>query len=217
MSTTPDPSTSRPGGASRVAGQPARRKWLLPLLLGLLALIALLFLLSQCGDDDSANPTAGTAASPAATPSGAGAAPSATGSASASGPADAGQTGAGQPGTVTAGGASLLGSGTAANLGGSNGEQAVGRAVRVQSVPADEGFWVGTSETDRLWVQLTGTRGESDYTVKAGDIIEFTGTVTSAAEGFAAKVGVSEAEGAAQLTDQGYYVSVPASSVKLSR
>jgi hypothetical protein len=216
MSTTPGPSTPRPGGASRVAGQPARRKWLLPLLLGLLALIVLLFLLSQCGGDDPADPTAGTAASPTATASAAGTAPSA----SASGSADAGQTGtgqAGQPGTLTAGGQSLLGTGTAADLGGYTGEQAVARAVRVQSVPADEGFWVGTSEKDRLWVQLTGTRGESDYTVKEGDVVEFTGTVTRAAEGFAAKAGVTQAEGADQLTAQGHYVSVPASTVKLSR
>ena len=92
---------------------------------------------------------------------------------------------------------------------------AVGHAVTVQSVPADEGFWVGTSTTDRLWVQLAGTHGESDYRVEQGNAIHFTGTVKSAEEGFAAKVGVTAAAGADQLTKQGSYLSVWASDVKL--
>ena len=33
--------------------------------------------------------------------------------------------------------------------------------MRVESVPADRGFWVGTSDKDRVYVQLTGT-AESD-------------------------------------------------------
>ena len=97
---------------------------------------------------------------------------------------------------MVSGGDDLLGATNAAILRDHDTEQAVGRTVRVQSVPADEGFWVGASETDRLWVQLTGTRGESDYTVKQGDTVDFTGTVTRAADGFAAKAGVTAAEGA---------------------
>jgi hypothetical protein len=117
---------------------------------------------------------------------------------------------------VTAAGANLLGAATA-DLATHDGQAAAGRAVKVQSVPADEGFWVGASEQDRLWVQLTGTGGESDYKVKEGDTIDFTGTVTKAAEGFAAKAGVTAAEGADQLTQQGYHISAPSSSIKLSR
>ena len=206
---------SRPT-AVPAGGRPARRKWLLPLLLGLAALIALLLLLSQCGgddDDDAASP-AGTptaAATTSAPASDATSAPSAAAGASA-GAADAGQSG-GAAGTVTAGGTNLLG---ADDLSAHDGQQAVGRAAKVQSVPSDEGFWVGTSEQDRIWVQLTGTGGESDYKVKQNDDIDFTGTVTKAAEGFAGTVGVTDAEGAGQLTEQGHYVSVPASSVKLS-
>ena len=205
---------SRPT-AVPAGGRPARRKWLLPLLLGLAALIALLLLLSQCGgddDDDAASP-AGTptaAATTSAPASDATSAPSAAAGASA-GAADAGQSGA--AGTVTAGGTNLLG---ADDLSAHDGQQAVGRAAKVQSVPSDEGFWVGSSEQDRIWVQLTGTGGESDYKVKQNDDIDFTGTVTKAAEGFAGTVGVTDAEGAGQLTEQGHYVSVPASSVKLS-
>jgi hypothetical protein len=218
MSTPPNASNRGPAAAVPVAGQPARRKWLLPLLLGLLALIALIALLSRCGNDDPKTPAAGTSASPstAATTAAATASPSATATAGPTGAATDGQTGA-----VTSGGDNLLGAtgggtGTAASLRAHDGEQAVGRAVQVQSVPADEGFWVGTSAQDRLWVQLTGTRGESDYKVKEGDTIDFTGTVTPAAKGFATEAGLTAAEGANQLTSQGYYVAAPASSVKLS-
>lgn len=196
-----------------MAGHPTRRKWLLPLLLGLLALTALLALLSQCGGDDedddrpAATPTTTTAT--ASTSSPASSLPAASGVATTA----AGQ--AGGPGTVTAAGTNLLGA-ASATLGAQDAQQATARAVRVQSVPADEGFWVGTSEQDRLWVQLSGTRGESDYKVKQGDTVDFTGTVTKAASDFATKTGVTAAEGADQLAQQGYYVSVPSSSVKLS-
>ena len=184
-------------------------------------MIALLLLLSQCGDDDSTD-SSGDASRATATASAA--APSATASAAlptttSSGTDGAGTDGGGQTaasGTVTAGSANLLESPTAASLSAQSGQQAAARAVQVQSVPADEGFWVGSSEQDRLWVQLTDLAGESNYKVKQGDSIDFTGTVTSAAQDFAGKVGVTADEGADQLTSQAHYVSVPASSVKLS-
>ena len=87
----------------------------------------------------------------------------------------------------------------------------------VQSVPADEGFWVGSSSTQRIWVQLSGAKGESSYTVKPGDKIDFSGVVKPADAGFADKVGVTPAEGGAQLTSQGQYVSVNKADVKLAR
>jgi hypothetical protein len=40
--------------------------------------------------------------------------------------------------------------------------------VRVQLVAANEGFWVGTSVRDRVWVQLIGTRG-SGFRAEPGD------------------------------------------------
>jgi hypothetical protein len=186
----------------------SRPKWLVPLLIGVVVLIALLLLLTQCGGDDDDASAPGTATTaPAAVPSG-----TAT---SAAGPAASGQTG--EAGTVMTGGEDLMLNLTAAGLKPYDGKQATGNAVEVQSVPADEGFWIGSNETDRLWIQLTDTGGESDYQVKVGDQVGFTGTVTSAADGFAAKSGLTAAEGADQLTEQGHYLSVPASSVKLSR
>ena len=181
----------------------------MPLLLALLAVIVLLLLLSRCGGDD--DETASTPAPSATSATATSAAPADPATASAA------PSGAGEQGTVSAAGADLLGAANVANLSANDGREAVGRGVRVQSVPADEGFWVGSSEQDRLWVQLTGTRGESDYKVRQGDTVDFTGTVTPVAQGFPAEVGLTDAEGAAQLTDQGFYVSVPMSGVKLSR
>ena len=51
---------------------------------------------------------------------------------------------------------------------------------------------------------------------KKGAPLVITGTVTKAASDFATEAGVTAAEGAGQLIRQGYYVSVPSSSVKLS-
>ncbi len=227
MSPTP-PDTPGPArsGSSRVAGAPpSRRRWPVPLLAGLLALAALLLLLSRCGGDDAGTATttsssAGTSSAPPAPASDPAATPSASAGASPSGaPASGGSSpggAGGEAGTVVAGGDSLLGGSSPRDLGDYHDQQAVGRAVRVQSVPADEGFWVGTSPTDRIWVQLTGTRGESDYKVREGDTVDFTGTVTQAPDGFATDAGVTAAEGADQLTRQGHYIAVPSSSVRLS-
>ena len=187
----------------------ARPKWLVPLLIGVVVVIALVLLLTRCGgeDDDASTPGDSTAATtPAAVPSAT--VTSATSATSFSATA---------AGTVTAGNTDLMINSTAAGLKPHDGQQATANAVEVQSVPADEGFWIGSSETDRLWIQLTDTGGESDYQVKAGDQVGFTGTVTKAADGYAATTGLTAAEGADQLTKQGYYLSVPASGVKLSR
>lgn len=97
------------------------------------------------------------------------------------------------------------------------GQTATARTVEVQSVPADEGFWVGTSTTDRVWVQLTGVAGESAVIVKAGDRISFTGgKVVATPTGYAAKVGVDTAEGATQLAAQKAHVEIAKNAIKLS-
>ncbi len=213
----PNRPAARPAGATPVGGAPNRRKWLVPLIIGVIVLIALLLLLSRCGNgkkSDSSSSASATSTgtviptdigTTAATPSG---------SVSESGPPG---VDASTEGTVTANGDDLLSAQTSINQGGHDGQQAVGHAVKVQSVPADEGFWVGTSTTDRLWVQLSGTHGESDYTVKKGDAIDFTGTVKPANKRFASSVGLTASEGADQLTQQGHYISAPSSSVELFR
>ena len=65
-------------------------------------------------------------------------------------------------------------------------------------------------------MQLTGT-GESSYTVKAGDVVNFTGQVTANTAGFPAEVGVEAAEGADQLTTQGVHLLVQRSEIALDR
>jgi hypothetical protein len=87
--------------------------------------------------------------------------------------------------------------------------------VPVQSVPADEGFWVGTSATNRVWVQLMGP-AESAYDVEVGDKVSFSGRVVSHGAHFAARVGVSAAEGARELTRQRGHLVVVQSGLRRS-
>lgn len=227
-------------GAVRVAGEPRRRRplWLLALL-GVLAALLLLLLLSQCGGDGE--PTASTTPGPAGSSAGSG--PSTQGATSApassapatsapatsapatpattGAPSGSGAGGAGAAGVLTAASTSLLPLDQAAGADGDLSryvdDPVQGRGVRVQSVPADEGFWVGTGRTDRVWVQLTGAAGESSYKVRRGDRVDFTGTVVAHGADFARKVGVSRDEGAALLGQQKAHVEVPKTELKLSR
>ena len=215
------PGATPVGGGNRGGG---RRRGLLlgALALGILILAALL--LSQCGNDDDpagASDDAGrtsstsSSSSSSSSPSSSGSPSSSTSSAPA-GPA----AGSGQGRIVTAGGDDVLqlaaGADAAAALGGLSGQPVTGTAVRVLSVPADEGFWVGSSDQDRVWVQLTGEAGESPYQVTEGDVVDFEGTVVAHDESFASTVGVDEAAGAAQLTEQGSHLEVAKSAVKLT-
>jgi RNA polymerase sigma factor (sigma-70 family) len=90
------------------------------------------------------------------------------------------------------------------------------QGVRVQQVAADEGFWVGTSPRDRVWVQLTGTR-ESRPRVQRGDRVSFTGRMVEHQPGFAHRAGVTASEGAGLLDQQGYHVEVSAGRLRVSR
>jgi hypothetical protein len=90
------------------------------------------------------------------------------------------------------------------------------QGVRVQQVAADEGFWVGTSPRDRVWVQLTGTR-ESRPRVQRGDRVSFTGRMVEHQPGFARRVGVTASEGASLLDQQGYHVEVRADRLRVTR
>ena len=59
--------------------------------------------------------------------------------------------------------------------------------VPVQSVESDAGYWIGTSETDRMYVLLNevatpGTDTEGRVDVNEGSMVSLTGTVRSAAE-----------------------------------
>jgi hypothetical protein len=207
-------------GATRAQAARRRKPWWLWALLALLALALLLLGLTQCGNsDDPTSPAAGTTGSTntaAPEPDAATAGPSPAGL-----PGDAAGAGSGAvvQGALTADGTSLL---PVAQIAGPNGEltfqvgkTATARGVLVQSVPADEGFWAGNSETDRVWVQLNGT-GESGYVVQQGDRVDFTGPIAAHDPSFAGRAGVESAEGADQLDQQGSHIEVAKSELRRS-
>lgn len=214
-------------GATAVGdGARKRRPWWLMILLLLLGLAALALLLSRCSTDDDDDAGVATGELPAATapatltPSASAALPTvgAGESATASGGAAADPSSASGSGQLVAGTTDLLAgaaNGTA-SLSAYSGQSAKGTDVVVESVPADEGFWVGTSTESRVWVQLNGS-GESGYQVKQGDHVDFTGSTVKNPTGFAAKVGVSDPEGAAQLTAQGVHMLVDKSTLALHK
>ncbi len=87
--------------------------------------------------------------------------------------------------------------------------------VAVQAVPADEGFWVGTSEANRVWVQMS-TSGESEQHIRAGQRVSFTGAMVRTSPRFPAIAGVSTDEGAAQLRAQGAHIQTASREVTIS-
>jgi Sigma-70, region 4 len=90
-----------------------------------------------------------------------------------------------------------------------------GQAVRVQMVAANEGFWVGTSEQDRVWVQLTGTH-ESPFAVKAGQRVWFSGRMVANPPDLPERAGVTTAEGASLLRQQGHHIEVRADHLRFN-
>lgn len=119
--------------------------------------------------------------------------------------------------SLTAGGRPLLDEAAAGRLSALTGQPVEGRAVAVQSVVADEGFWAGSDQSRRVFIFLTPqarTRaGESPFQVRAGQSVDFTGMLKAAPNDLS-PFGVDEAEGAAQLRGQGHYVE--ATTVRLS-
>lgn len=223
----PSAGTPRPPGATSVGERKKSRKGLWLALAAIAAVLALLLLLSQCGGEDDPQPTGSastsSAATPSSSPSGTSSPPAGSAASTAtSAPATSAPAGgAAQPGSiVTADSRSVLelaaATDPAAGLAAATGQAATGSAVQVLTVPADEGFWVGTSDAERVWVQLAGVAGESPYTVQEGDTVDFTGTVVTHDAGFAEQVGVDDAEGAAQLTGQAGHIEAERSSVVLS-
>jgi RNA polymerase sigma factor (sigma-70 family) len=93
------------------------------------------------------------------------------------------------------------------------GQEATSSDVPVQSVPADEGFWIGNG-TDRLWVQLE-TPVESPIQIRAGQHVAFRGRVTANPPGFTQQIGVLPNEGADQLTSQGVHIRVSVSALSV--
>ena len=198
---------ARPAGAR--SGR-SGRKWWPWALLALLAVAALLFGLTRCGADRVDTPAAAPGAG----------APNVPGA----GMPEAGVPNAGAPdaalpgaGALTAGDTSLFDAVRRAGdrpLAALAGRTASGTRVPVQSVPADEGFWIGAGDTDRVWVQLS-SNGESAVSIKEGDLLDLSGPVVTHGADFAGKAGVTAEEGAEQLTREGAHLEVDPNQVEV--
>jgi hypothetical protein len=185
-----------PAGRPPSAARPRRRWWLVALL-ALVAVTALLLGLVRCGAGRAGVDPAAVPAVPTAVIPGAGAAAAPT---------------APVPGSLTAGTASLFAAAQSGGLLALVGQTAIGHAVPVQAVPADEGFWIGSSETDRVWVQFTAS-AESAVTITPGQVLDLRGPVVPHGPDFARKAGVAAADGAEQLTREAAHLEVDPNQV----
>jgi hypothetical protein len=116
-------------------------------------------------------------------------------------------------GSITAGGEDVLarakGGGSLAGL---SGKSVSANAVPVQSVVNDSGFWVGTSEADRVFVEAEDTGSGTSLGLQAGDQVSFDGTLEQNKE--AETYGLRANQGAQQFREQGYHVRVQADDVE---
>lgn len=198
-----------------------KKPWWLWLLLAVVIIALLLFLLSRCGSDSkkkaasSSKPSSSASVTPSTSPT---PSRSPTASPSPTATASSGTTGATSTGgTLTVGSARVLpaASSVVADkvLRKMMGKQVTGSAIQVFSVPADEGFWVGT-QNDRVWVQLRGT-AESKVKVRPGAKLNIEGVIAAHGSGFASRVGVTPAEGAKELTQAAAHVEVQRNKLKI--
>jgi hypothetical protein len=109
-------------------------------------------------------------------------------------------------GTLSASGPQVLPD-AAATLQRYVGQRATAVSVRADAVPSDEGFWVGAGPGQRSWVHLV-TRTESPEAIRAGMQISFTGNIERVPPDWPAKIGLTDAQGASELTEIGGYVAV---------
>ena len=89
------------------------------------------------------------------------------------------------------------------------GEQATGRQVTVQSVVKDEGFWVGTSQQDRVYVEYGGDVGANETQGSepaVGDKVNLTGEMRPAPQNPGRTLNLSDTD-ARQVSQQGAYVN----------
>jgi hypothetical protein len=193
--------TRNPGAytAGDGGGGPSKRRgWLLPLLglLALLLLAVLLIALLTGGDDEESGAAQPSPTAESAAPSGAG------------GGTDA-DAGAGTAaGSLTAGNQSLLPVPTG-GLARYETETATGRQVTVQSVVEDEGFWVGTSPQDRVYVEYGGDVGANEAQgaePTVGDEVNLTGEVRPAPQNPARTLNLPGRQ-AEQVSRQGAYIN----------
>jgi hypothetical protein len=87
------------------------------------------------------------------------------------------------------------------------GEPAFAADVEVLSAVPGAGFWIGTPDSGRMWVQVTAA-DETPVDVAAGDLVSFTGILVSHDQGYVDQLGLP-AEDAEQLTSTGHHIEIP--------
>lgn len=225
-------SLPNPSGARPLTPNDDRRKkrplwWLLAVLAALViaAVIIALIVANRHHTSTAANSVTN---SPLATPP-ASSTPSAADSTSATSASTAGNpasssapaaaTGAGAgAGTLTANGTALLPAPADSNndLTAYAGKPATASGVLVLSAPVDNGFWIGTSTADEVWVQLLLPGLVTPHPVRQGDHVSFPAAVVANPAGFAATAGLTDATGAARLTAQKSHLEVTKNDVQFT-
>jgi hypothetical protein len=84
------------------------------------------------------------------------------------------------------------------------------RSIRVQSVVTPTGFWVGTSQRTRLFVELLGT---PPFPVSVGQKLSFVGFLDPNHEGSGERFRLSDQD-AVQLREQGSHIDVQANALR---
>ncbi|HST65342.1 MAG TPA: sigma factor-like helix-turn-helix DNA-binding protein, partial [Mycobacteriales bacterium] len=117
---------------------------------------------------------------------------------------------ASSPATLTVGGVPVLPAARVGPMTADVGRPAEARDVPVQSVPADEGFWVGGGPGARVWVELDAHGTESAVRVRPGQRATFTGRMVAVTAGTPARLGLTDPAAAAELRSAGAYLEVDA-------
>jgi RNA polymerase sigma factor (sigma-70 family) len=118
------------------------------------------------------------------------------------------------PALLTVGSATVLPARKVGSIAGDVGRTAEADGVPVQSVPADEGFWIGGGPGARVWVELNTRGRESAVHVRAGQRASFAAEIVRVTAGSAATMGLSGAA-AAELRETGAYLVVDPGQLRL--
>jgi hypothetical protein len=110
---------------------------------------------------------------------------------------------------LTSNGQPLLPLPAGGKLAGSVGQDTVGKSVVVEAVNSNRGFWVGTSGTDRVYVEYGGAAGKTESGFKpshVGERVNLDGPVRAAPSNPAQVLKLSAAD-AAQVKAEGAYIN----------
>ncbi len=88
----------------------------------------------------------------------------------------------------------------------------IAKGAPVESVPSNEGFWVGSDSSDRIFVVIDAV-GESRVTVEPSDSVWFRGRLVANDPEELRALGVDDEEGIDLLRQQGHHIVVKPNSV----